>query len=78
MAEELLDEVCKYLQLNEKEYFGITYKVDKNDTIPVCYKSYHILMKRKFFCIWLGAYVYFAYIASVSWFEKSTRQAAQK
>ena len=57
MAEELLDEVCKYLQLNEKEYFGITYKVDKNDTIPVCYKSYHILMEKIFAYDWVNIFI---------------------
>ena len=33
-AQELFDEVCKYLEVKEKEYFGITYKVDKNDCVP--------------------------------------------
>ena len=34
VAQELFDEVCKYLEVNEKEYFGITYKVDKHDSVP--------------------------------------------
>ena len=34
VAQELLNEVCDYLEVNEKEYFGITYQVDNNDSVP--------------------------------------------
>ena len=47
VAQELFDEVCKYLKVNEKEYFGITYKVNKNDSIPEAFLNLKKPLARK-------------------------------